>query len=96
MTEGSLRHNSDAVVWGTYVESETGGEGTIKVKRTEKGPKLRSIPIYWNSAGDGDGAGCPSLPKMANLDRGSFFLRRAADGSYSVFSYDHLRPRIED
>ena len=97
MTEGSLRHNIHTVVWGTYLDGKTGSEGTIKVRWTEKGPRMKSIKVHWNSGGDDndDGVSCPSLSQPVAGDRARFFLHRDADGAYMVLSYDHLREKVE-
>ena len=92
MTEGSLRFASHSVVWGTYAVGETSSEGRINIRRTEKGPRMRSIKVYWNSdSEENDGVSCPSIPRLITGDRARFFLHRDSEGSYTVMSYDHLR-----
>ena len=102
LSTSALRGSSDVVVQGTYVEDGTDLQGAIKVKRTEKGQKMRSIKVRWEAEyidDDGvpfnDGVGCPSLPLLIEGDSARFYLRREADQRYLVVGYDYVRERAE-
>jgi hypothetical protein len=94
LTERATRRVSDVVVWGTFVGSETHGQGTITVKRREKGPRLRELQIRWNPASEPHETACPEWRPLQTRERGRFFLRRNADGTYAIIMHDH-RPGID-
>ena len=85
------RASSDAIVWGTYVPSETRGQGKIEVSRREKGPKAHEVAIRWDADWANDGSQCDPWLPAPEYPRGRFFLKDNGDGTFSVHGQDPVK-----
>ena len=91
LSSGPMHERSDAVVWGVYIESDQSGNGTLIVRRREKGKYPKNLQVRWNPEFEDDGVNCPEWRPTWKRQKGRFFLIDSGDGTFSVLGQGKLK-----